>query len=55
MDKEEFIDLLDDVVDALANKRLMQKHNHDKVGVTITTHIIDRCKDAIVELRKKGE
>lgn len=37
-------ELLEDVVDALANKRLLEKANKDPVGVEITTELIERIK-----------
>jgi len=41
---EDLKELLEDVVDALANKRLLEKANKDPVGVQITTELIERVK-----------
>lgn len=38
------VELLEDVVDALANKRLMQRKAGDKVGVQLTTELIEQVK-----------
>lgn len=37
-------ELLEDVVDALANKRLLEKANKDPVGAQITSELIERVK-----------
>ncbi|HET8687771.1 MAG TPA: hypothetical protein VFM18_14055 [Methanosarcina sp.] len=55
LNQTELKELLEDVVDALSNKRLLQKRNKDVVGVEITSHIIDRCKDALSDLEREGE
>lgn len=57
MDEEELKDLLEDVIEALANKRLMQKKVEGKVGVELTTRLINRCKDVhfrLCEQEKKA-
>lgn len=55
VDEEKLKDLLEDVVEALANKRLMQKQLPGKVGVELTTRLIDRCKVMLYEISATEE
>lgn len=47
---EDLVELLDDVVNSLANYKLLQRRDKDRIGAVITKELIEKVKSQIETL-----